>query len=174
MRKFTLSVAAALLSMSAIAADLNVTVDHKADEKKVYLTFSDYSHVVPGLYSNNFTCKATLNDTDVTYNIMPTLDDTGDYGNVVYFDYMMYMPALMNGGVLADGEYTLTFSEGFFTFDYASSNEEPIVVNFTVGNTTGISMVESQRNAATYNLQGQKVSEVKGFTIINGKKAIVK
>lgn len=173
MRKFTLLAVAAMLSLSAFAAT-DVTVEHKADEKAVYLTFNGYSSVVPGLYMGNYNCTATLNDDDVTFYVYPTLDENEEFTNVIYLNYMMYLPALMNNGELADGEYTLTFSEGFLTFDYTSSNTEPVVVNFTIGQTVGISSVESQAQTVSYNLQGQKMNGAQGFMVVNGKKAFVK
>lgn len=173
MRKFTLSVAALMLAASAFAA--NVKVNHQPSEKKVYFTFTDYSSVTTGLYVGNYTSTATLNGADITYNIMPTLAENGvDYGNVIYFDYMMYLPALMNGGVLADGDYTVTFSEGFLTFNNEESNVEPITVQFTVGNTTGISTIDAATTAQRYDLMGQKVNGCQGFSVVNGQKIMVK
>ena len=172
MRKFTLSVAALMLAASAFAT--NVVVDHNPEEKAVYFTFTDYSSVVPGLYMGNYSCTATLNGDDVTFNIMPTLDENEEFTNVIYFNYMMYFPALMNGGALADGDYTVTFSEGFLTFDYVESNAEPIEVHFTVGNTTGISTIDAATATQRYNLMGQKVNGANGFSVINGQKIMVK
>lgn len=173
MRKFTLSVAALMLAASAFAAD--VVVKQKPEEKAVYFTFTDYSSVVPGLYMGNSSCTATLNGDDVTYSIMPTLSENGeDYGNSVYFWYMMYGPALSNGGELPDGEYTITFSEGFLTFDYVESNTEPIEVSFTIGNTTGISTINTTTATQRYNLQGQKINGAQGISVVNGQKILVK
>lgn len=173
MRKFTLSVAAFMLAVSAFAT--NIVVDHQEADQKVYLTFPDYSVVIPGVFMGNYTCTASINGDDATWYIYPMLNEAEDFTNVIYFDYMLYMPALMNGGILPDGEYTLTFNEGFLTYEYgASQNDEPVEVSFTVGNTTGISNIENNVAAQSYNLQGQQVNGVKGFSVINGKKVFVK
>ncbi len=175
MRKFTLSVAAVMLSMTAYAADaLNITVDHQPDQQKVFMTFEDYSVVLPGMYMGVYDGTVTLNGEDVTFYIYPQLSADEDFTNIIYFDYMIYFPALMNGGVLADGDYTLTFNESSLNFDYATFNEEPITVNFTVGSTTAISTVETGASDQVYNLQGQKVNAQRGFSIVNGKKVFVK
>ena len=173
MRKFTLLVASAMLSLSAFAAN-DIVVNHQPDEKKVYCTFNDYSSVIPGTFMGNYSCTATLNDDDVTFYIYPTIDENEDFTNVIYFDYMVYFPALMNDGQLPDGDYTLTFNEGFLTYDFVSSNTEPVVVNFTVGSTVGINNVENQTSSVSYNLQGQKTNGTHGFSIVNGKKVLVK
>lgn len=175
MRNFTLSAAAVLLSMTAYAADAqNITVDHQPDQQKVFVTFEDNAVVLPSLFLGMYDSTATLNDDDVTFYIYPQLTADEDFTNTIYFDYMIYFPALMNGGALADGEYTLTFNTGFLNFDYATFNEEPITVNFTVGGTTGISTIENGTSTEAYNLQGQKVNGQRGFSIVNGKKILVK
>lgn len=173
MRKFTLSVAAMLLTASAFATTPNVTVDHRADQQKVYVTFNDYSAVMPCTFTGNVTGSATLNEDVVTFSIYPLIDETEDLTNTIYFDYMLYFPALLNGGALPDGDYTLTFSENYLIYDYASANEEPVTVNFTVGNTVGISNVMDNASATTYNLQGQKINAANGISIVNGKKVVV-
>lgn len=173
MRKFTLLAAAAMLSLSASAAN-DVIVDHQPDAKKVYFTFCDYSSVIPGTFMGNYTSTATLNGDDVTFYIYPSIDASEEFTNVIYLDYMVYLPALMNNGQLADGDYTLTFSEGFLTYDYVSTNAEPVTVNFTVGSTVGISTIESQASSVSYNLQGQKAGAAHGFVIVGGQKAIVR
>ena len=172
MRKFTLSVAAVLLSMSAYAA--NITVDHQPEQQKVFMTFEDYAVVLPTVFMGVYDCPATLNGDDVTFYIYPQLTEDEDFTNTIYFDYMVYLPALMNGGALADGDYTLTFSAGNLCFDYATFNEEPVSVTFTVGGTTGISAIENAAASEAYNLHGQKVNGQHGFSIINGKKVFVK
>lgn len=172
MRKFTLSVAAVMLSMTAFAA--NITVDHQPEQQKVFVTFEDNSVVLPSLFLGMYDSSATLNGDDVTFYIYPQLTEDEDFTNTIYFDYMIYLPALMNNGALPDGDYTLTFNEGYLNFDYATFNEEPISVNFTVGNTTGISTIENGTSTEAYNLQGQKVNAQRGFQIVNGKKVIVK
>lgn len=174
MRKFTLSVAALILSMSSFAADLNVEVNNQPEEKKVYFTFNDYSVVLPGVFNGNFTSTATLNGNDVTFSIYPMLSEVEDYTNVIYFDYIVFLPALMNGGTLPDGDYTLTCSEGYLGYDYTSTNEEPVVITFTVGNTTGIQSLEANTIAESYNLMGQKSQGINGIRVVNGKKVILK
>lgn len=174
MRKFTLSVSVAMLALASYAADVNVTVDHQAEQKKVFFTFSDYSVVLPGMYAGNYTCSATLNGGDVTSYIYPMLNEAEDFTNVIYFDYMLYMPALMNDGQLPDGDYTITFNEGFLNYDYTSSNEAPVSVSFNVGQTVGIQAVEASAQTQNYNLMGQKVNGTRGISIVNGKKVMVK
>lgn len=77
---------------------------------------------------------------------------------------------------LFDGEWVLTFPEDTVTID-GKSNEEEMTYSWTVGNGTGIEMVENEMNGETYyTVHGTPAKQplAKGIYFAKGKKILVK